>query len=113
MHSLSLFVIFIQLTMGLQSLSVEQKIVLYTSQTDIPVERALAISECESQHGKYLYNQQGSSAKGIYQFISKTWENYCEGDVLDEDANIKCFLKLYKQHSNWWECSNKLYGTVH
>ena len=32
--------------------------------------------------GKYKTNWSGSSAKGVYMFIDRTWEYYCEGDVM-------------------------------
>jgi hypothetical protein len=66
---------------------------------------SLRIAECESQYGKYKFNWEGGSAKGIYQFTDKTWKHYCEGDVLNDLDNIKCFVKLYKIHPSWWKCS--------
>ena len=54
--------------------------------------------------GKYKTNWSGSSAKGIYMFISSTWEYYCDGDVLNDEDNVKCFMKLYEEHRTWWEC---------
>lgn len=65
---------------------------------------SLRIARCESQLGKYKFNFEGGSAKGVHQFIDKTWKNYCEGDVLNELDNIKCFIKLYPLHPEWWEC---------
>ena len=46
-----------------------------------------------------------STARGLTQFIFKTWDNYCEGDVYDYKANLDCFLKLYPKHKSWWEAS--------
>lgn len=71
-------------------------------------EEHLRIAECESQYGKYPYNWEGSSAKGVYMFTDKTWEHYCEGDVLNYKDNIKCFIKLYLQHKSWWACTKNL-----
>lgn len=68
-------------------------------------ETHLIIAECESQYGKYPYNWEGSSAKGVYQFTDETWNNYCEGDVMNYKDNIKCFIKLYPQHPSWWKCN--------
>lgn len=55
-------------------------------------------------YGKYLYNWEGGSAKGIFQFTDRTWANYCEGDVLNQTDNIKCFLEVYPKHKDWWKC---------
>lgn len=67
-------------------------------------DKAINIAWCESKLGKYEYNFTGSSAKGLYQFIDKTWENYCNGDVLNEVDNARCFMKLYNKYPHWWEC---------
>jgi hypothetical protein len=64
---------------------------------------AFTIAKRESQMGKYKVNWEGSSAKGIYQIIDKTWKNYCVGDVMNDSDNIDCFLKLYPVHPNWWK----------
>jgi hypothetical protein len=83
---------------------IKEMIVRLAGEQNFDVETALRIAECESQYGKYQINWEGSSAKGVYQFIDKTWENYCDGDVLNNEDNIKCFLKLYNKHTSWWKC---------
>ena len=85
--------------------TVEEKIIKMSEEYGVDTETALRIAECESQFGKYNHNWEGSSATGVYQFISKTWENYCEGDVLNEDDNIKCFMELYNKYPHWWACN--------
>lgn len=70
----------------------------------INADTAVRIAWCESKMGKYKHNWEGSSAKGVYMFIDKTWANYCEGDVLDDIANTRCFARLYNQYSHWWVC---------
>ena len=87
-----------------EPISIQEKIIKIASENDFCIEIALNIAECESQFGKYKHNFSGSTAKGIYQFIDKTWEDYCDGDVLNDEDNIKCFIKLYNKHPNWWAC---------
>ena len=65
---------------------------------------ALRIAECESSLNPKAQNP-SSTAKGLYQFISKTWDNYCWGDVYDYKANIHCFMVFYPIYPNWWKCS--------
>ena len=84
--------------------TIESLIAHYSDIYNFNLDTALRIADCESKTGKYLYNFSGSSAKGIYQFTDGTWKNYCKGDVLNADDNIKCFMKLYNQHPQWWEC---------
>jgi len=83
-------------------MGVREEIIHLAGIYDFDVEIALNMAERESQFGKYNYNWEGSSAKGVYQFIDKTWKHYCEGNVLDQTDNIKCFLELYPEHSGWW-----------
>lgn len=85
--------------------TLEQMIINYSIENGINYETALRIANCESKMGKYKYNLQGSSAKGIFQFIDNTWENYCDGDVLNDEDNVRCFMKLYEEHKSWWSCS--------
>lgn len=68
------------------------------------VATAIRIANCESELGKEKINKQGSSAKGVYQFVDRTWKHYCSGDVMSDYDNIMCFIKLYKQHPSWWSC---------
>jgi hypothetical protein len=84
--------------------SPKELIIRLAEENNFDVNTAIRIATCESQLGLYKYNLQGSSAKGIYQFIDKTWEHYCDGDVLNDEDNINCFIKLYNKHPHWWEC---------
>ena len=84
--------------------SKEQLIERLAIENDFDVKTALSIAHCESHYGLYNFNKY-SSAKGMYQFIDKTWKNYCSGDVLNDYDNINCFIKLYQTHRSWWKCS--------
>ena len=84
--------------------TIENLIAHYSDIYNFNLDTALRIADCESKTGKYLYNFSGSSAKGIYQFTNATWKDYCKGDVLNAEDNIKCFMQLYNQHPTWWEC---------
>jgi len=87
------------------SLTVEKEIRHLATLNNFPVDTALRIADCESKTGKYLYNFEGGSAKGVYMFIDQTWENYCEGEVLNQTDNINCFIKLYPENKDWWKCA--------
>lgn len=82
---------------------VQEEIVIQAEKAGINPQKALNIAACESN---FLPNAKNpnSSAKGVYQFLSKTWKNYCEGVVYDYKANIKCFMRWYKVYPSWWEC---------
>jgi SLT domain-containing protein len=50
---------------------------------------------CESNYIATAANP-NSSAKGIFQFISSTWDSWGEGDVLNAYDNIRAGVKLFK-----------------
>jgi len=80
-----------------------EEITKLANEYNFPADVALSIAECESTVNPKAINKQ-SSAKGTYQFIDKTWDNYCEGDVFNNEDNTRCFLTLYPQYPSWWEC---------
>ena len=83
---------------------IEATIRHYASEYGVDVNTALRIATCESQMGKYKNNWSGSSAKGVYMFIDRTWKYSCEGDVLNDEDNVKCFMELYNKYPSYWEC---------
>ena len=83
--------------------TIESKIVRLAKESDVLSETALRIGRCESNLDPLAKNP-NSSASGIYQFVSKTFENYCEGDVYNPEDNIKCFLEIYPKHPEYWFC---------
>jgi len=89
-----------------ENLTVVDKIIIEARKAGINEQKAVAIAHCESRFNPKARSSI-SSATGVYQFIARTWFDYCDGDVKNEDDNIKCFMKLYKQFPSWWEC-NKL-----
>jgi soluble lytic murein transglycosylase-like protein len=86
--------------------TIQEKIIEMSIEYGVDTQTALDIAKCESQFGKYPKNWEGSSAKGIYQFIDSTWEERCSGDVLNEDDNIKCFMELYNKYPHYWDECN-------
>jgi len=83
---------------------IEFKIRTQAILSDFSQEIAVRIAICESQLGKYKTNWEGSSAYGLYQFMPRTWNAYCEGNIKNDDDQIKCFIKLYRTHPEFWEC---------
>lgn len=85
------------------NMPIEQEIRYWSLVNDVNPVVAIRIANCESKMGTQLFNKT-SSAKGIYQFLDKTWLNYCKGNVLNRTDNINCFSELYNKHRNWWAC---------
>lgn len=88
-------------------LTIQDKIMIASMKTDIPMHEALDVAHCESRF-KERARSGISSATGVFQFIARTWFDYCEGDPKNADDNIKCFMELYPKHKSWWECSKIL-----
>jgi len=65
---------------------------------------AVKMANCESTFDPFAENPR-SSAKGVYQFIDSTWQNYCSGQVKDYRDNIKCFMNNWHDHPGWWKQS--------
>jgi hypothetical protein len=90
-----------------ETLSIQDKIIIAARQAGIDENEALDIAFCESRYTERARSKV-SSATGVYQFIARTWFDYCEGDPKDADHNIKCFMKLYPKFPQWWECAKLL-----
>lgn len=87
--------------------NVKEKIEMSALEAGIGVDEALGVANCESRLNPKNASRI-STAKGVYQFLNGTWQDYCSGNVFNEDDNIKCFMKIYKKHKGWWECSKIL-----
>lgn len=71
---------------------------------------ACAESCAKDDEGIYFNPQAknpNSSASGIFQFIRGTWNLMCEGDVFNENDNIRCGVKILSQKNGirHWEAS--------
>ena len=86
--------------------TVQELIIDYARDYNVDPYTALEIADCESGFNPKAKNNQGSSATGVYQFINKTWNNYCTGNRTDAEDNIKCFMELYPKYPDWWACNN-------
>lgn len=82
--------------------SVETKIREKAKEYGYPEEKALAIARAESDLNPQARNKT-SSAKGVFQFIDSTWNYYCKGEVLNEDDNINCAVRMLSEggESHW------------
>ena len=89
--------------------TVRDLIIRMSKKYGVNTKEALAVADCESKMGKYDYSLvKGSSAKGIYQWINKSWTYKCTGNVLNHEDNVRCFMENYNQHKGWWECAKIL-----
>lgn len=82
---------------------VKEEIRLQAVEYGVNVDTALRIARCESNYNPLAENPY-SSATGVYQFLDRTWDYVCEGDVYNMDDNIRCFMNNYNRHPGWWVC---------
>lgn len=87
-----------------RDMSVQDKIRFYAGIYGVNPDDALRVAMCESNFDPNAENINGS-ATGVYQWIRKSWKsNNCGNDVYNADQNIICFLQLYPEHPEMWEC---------
>lgn len=93
--------------------TIPQKIIEYSYTINLNPKTALNIAQCESNYDPTAKNP-SSSASGVFQFIDSTWEHYCEGDVFNEDDNIKCALDIMKErgYKDWNASRHCWYGKI-
>jgi len=75
------------------SSTIKELIIATAQDYGVDVKLALDLAWAESQFKPNAKNG-SSTAKGIFQFINKTWNDYCEGSVFEAEANIMCAIKL-------------------
>lgn len=93
-------------------ISQEQAIINYITyqaqQNNIDPDVAINIAMCESSLDPRAKNKT-SSAEGLWQFTTPTWNDYCEGDKTNIIDSTTCFMNVYKKHPTWWDCHSILY----
>ena len=82
---------------------VQDEIIKQSKLSNFNYRVALKVANCESGFDPQAKNP-SSTAKGVYEFVNKTWKAYCTGDVYDYEKNISCYLKLYPKYPQWWVC---------
>lgn len=92
-----------------KEMTVQDKIVFYADLYGVDSKTALKVAECESGFNPKAENIEGS-ATGVYQWIRKSWKNYCSGDVYNPDHNIICFVQQFPQHPEWWDASKSCWN---
>ena len=85
----------------------------YNSDPLLALNVACAESCTRNSDNEVVFNRNAknpnSTASGVFQFIRGTWESMCEGDVFNEDDNIKCGTKILSKEYGirHWEASRK------
>lgn len=83
---------------------VEEQIRKISKEMNFNPETAVRIAMCESSLCPTAKNKV-SSATGIFQFMTGTWNAYCAGNRLSVEDSTRCFIKLYPKFPYWWKCS--------
>ena len=83
---------------------VEKQIRKISKEMNFNPETAVRIAMCESSLCPTAKNPT-SSATGLFQFMTGTWNAYCAGDRLNVEDSTRCFIKLYPKYPYWWKCS--------
>lgn len=83
---------------------VKAEIIAQAKVAGVSEKAALRIASCESSFKFNAKNPRGS-AKGVYQFIDRTWKYIdADGHQYDYKENIRQFMKWYPKHPGWWQC---------
>ena len=94
---------------------ISEKIFIYPKEYNVDVLLALNVACAESctrtKEGDIFFNPRAknpnSTASGVFQFVKGTWDSMSEGDIFNEDDNIKCGVKVLSQKNGikHWEAS--------
>jgi len=83
---------------------IKRMIVDYAGLYRVDPQDALRIAQCESGF-QYAIKNANSSATGLYQWTSGTWEAIeSPGDRLNPHDNIRAFMRYYPTNPGWWVC---------
>jgi soluble lytic murein transglycosylase-like protein len=83
--------------------TVKEMIIRLSEEYGVNTDTALRIAWCESRFDPLAKNP-NSSASGVFQFLSGTYEYIGGKDVFDPEENIRLFMEWYPRFPNWWEC---------
>ena len=88
---------------------IEWKIRSQAAEHSIDSNIAFAIAMCESNLNPYAKNP-NSSARGLYQFLTGTWEWIgADGSRDDSEEQVRQFMIWYPKNPGWWkECLDKI-----
>lgn len=91
---------------------VQQLIQDWASEYGADPQRMLKIAKCESDFDPVVRNPEpNSTAKGVFQFIDSTWEQRCQGNVLDAADNVRCAAELLALGElSHWKASRSCWG---
>lgn len=83
---------------------VQQLIKSYSELYGVNPETPLCIARLESGYNQFSKNRGGSSASGVFQYLTSTWKHTDEGkaglSVFDAEANVKAAVKYMAVHKS-------------
>jgi len=92
----------------------EELIIEYSAKYGAKTDLALKVAWCESRYENVCNGDGCEYGQGIFQIIPSTWENVCEGNVMNEKDNINCGTRLIAQGEiSRWGTPMSEWGTYH
>lgn len=81
---------------------VKRQIIKISKDHGVNSDMAMDLARKESQFEIEVWNREGSTARGVYQFINSTWNDICVDrlgykDRVDSKDNIGCAMELISQ----------------
>lgn len=87
--------------------TVVELIKIYSEEYGVNYNLAYTLAKLESNLKPTAKNSR-SSASGVFQFVSGTWNGLCEGSVWNAEDNVSCALRIISEGglSHWTSDSN-------